>query len=51
VKFGEKLDEYSTDQEIKSAYRRLAKKFHPDAGAKSADPFKQIAAAYSRFDH
>jgi molecular chaperone DnaJ len=39
----------ATDKEIKSAYRRLARKFHPDVnpGDKAAeDKFKEISEAY-----
>src|ERR1700722_16035012 len=39
----------ATEQEIKTAYRKLARKFHPDAnkGDKSAEgKFKEIAEAY-----
>ena len=42
--------ENATEQEIKNAYRKLAKKYHPDAHAndKSAEErFKEISEAYS----
>lgn len=32
--------------EIKSAYRRLAKKYHPDLNAGNAERFKEISGAY-----
>jgi hypothetical protein len=48
-KFGEaELSDFSTDEEIKMAYRRLAKKYHPDAGAKNDLNFKIISAAYKK---
>jgi hypothetical protein len=47
--FGEKLDEYSTDEEIKNAYRRLAKKFHPDLNRNKGEEFKMISSAYEKF--
>ncbi|MDZ4675983.1 MAG: DnaJ domain-containing protein [Oligoflexia bacterium] len=56
LKFGEsKIDEYSTTEEIKSAYRRLARKYHPDARVNvsdiklnNAEAFKLISAAYKK---
>lgn len=40
----------ATEKEIKTAYRRLARKYHPDVNAedpKAADRFKEINEAYS----
>lgn len=40
----------STDQEIKSAYRRLALRYHPDKNAndpKAADMFKEVTFSYN----
>jgi molecular chaperone DnaJ len=36
----------ATDKEITSAYRKLAKRYHPDANPGSEDRFKEITAAY-----
>lgn len=36
----------SDDAEIKSAYRRLARKFHPDINPAGAQKFKEICEAY-----
>jgi DnaJ domain len=47
--FGVKIDEYSSDDEIKVAYRKLAKKFHPDLNKNNGDDFKVISKAYSAF--
>jgi len=56
--FGEKLNDFSTDEEIKGAYRRLARKFHPDMNAsasptekkKAEEIFKKLSSAYQKFD-
>lgn len=43
------VDKNATDAEIKSAYRRLAKKYHPDVNKEegAAEKFKEIGEAYS----
>lgn len=41
------VDRDASPQQIKSAYRKLARKFHPDvAGPGSEDKFKEVAQAY-----
>ena len=40
------VPETSTEKEITSAYRKLAKKYHPDANPGSEERFKEISAAY-----
>ena len=39
------IDKKSTQEEIKKAYRSLAKKYHPDKGGNS-EKFQEIAASY-----
>ena len=39
------ISRHSTEKEIKSAYRKLAIKHHPDKGG-DPEKFKQVAAAY-----
>jgi hypothetical protein len=46
--FGVKLDEYSTQGEIRSAYRNLALKYHPDRNKEGAEAFKTISMAYKK---
>ena len=40
------VQENATDEEIKKAYRRLSKEFHPDVNPQGAEKFKEIAEAY-----
>ena len=37
----------ATPNEVHSAYRRLAKEYHPDHYRGGSEPFKQIQEAYS----
>jgi hypothetical protein len=48
AKYGETIDDFSTQDEIKTAYRRLARRYHPDSGFKSEGPFKAISQAYRK---
>lgn len=43
------VDKNATDKEIQSAYRKLARKYHPDVNKKedAVEKFQEIAAAYS----
>lgn len=40
------VDENATQDEIKKAYRKLSKQFHPDVNPNGAEKFKDIADAY-----
>lgn len=47
IQFGEKqLSEFSTDQEIKKAFRTLAKLYHPDGKKADAKVFRDLFKAY-----
>ena len=43
------VDKNASDAEIKSAYRKLAKKYHPDVSKEenAAEKFKEIGEAYA----
>jgi molecular chaperone DnaJ len=40
------VSDKATDKELRRAYRKLAKQFHPDSNPGSEDRFKEISAAY-----
>jgi molecular chaperone DnaJ len=40
------VSDSATEKEIKAAYRKLSKKFHPDASGGDETRFKEISAAY-----
>ncbi|MEQ8927363.1 MAG: DnaJ domain-containing protein [Fulvivirga sp.] len=42
------LDNFASDVEIKQAYRKLAKKYHPDKNSGSDEQFKRITEAYKK---
>ena len=37
----------ASDEEVKAAYRELAKKYHPDISKKDASLFQKLSAAYT----
>src|SRR5438445_2125915 len=40
------VPEHATQKEIKAAYRRLSKQYHPDQNPGSEERFKEVSAAY-----
>lgn len=42
------LDNFASTSEIKQAYRKLAKKYHPDKSGGSDEKFKRVSTAYQK---
>ena len=40
------LSDSATEKEIKAAYRKLSKQYHPDASSGNEERFKEVSAAY-----
>jgi molecular chaperone DnaJ len=40
------VSDKATDKELRRAYRKLAKEFHPDSHPGSEERFKAVSAAY-----
>ena len=40
------VQENSNDEDIKKAYRKLSKEYHPDVNPNGTERFKEIAEAY-----
>src|SRR5437762_12001768 len=40
------VSQSASDKEVKAAYRKLSKQYHPDANKGSEERFKEISAAY-----
>ena len=40
------MEKTATSEDIKAAYKNLAKKYHPDAKTGSEEKFKELANAY-----
>ncbi len=40
------MQENATDEELKRAYRKLSKQYHPDVNPEGGEKFREIAEAY-----